>query len=202
MVGCIAVAVIMKNHGLAPSRFSEFRADKFDAVIGIVARARVEYTKEYQQLIIKQKAIIKEADQNLEKCKSIIANTHIHPSYHKIETLNKLLYYFEYNFANTIAEAVNLMRNDARYAQMQKEMKAQSAELRRHNQMLAYIEQENKRRHEEIQSELRSISAGQDQIIELERSISSSCFSAAADLRYISSAYKSKRFIKTTALSM
>ena len=63
----------------------------------------------------------------LARCNKIIAETDIHPSYKNLEKVDNLLYYFEYNRADTLIKAVNELISDQKFLTLKTQLTTQHA---------------------------------------------------------------------------
>ena len=83
----------------------------------------------YKDWITEQNQIIENLNNSINNYQHTIDNCSIHNSYKNVESLNCLLYYFNYDLAETVTQAANLWRNDIKMQQFQNMLKKQHAEV-------------------------------------------------------------------------
>ena len=111
----------------------------------------------YDQRIDVLKDAVKKYNAIASNCAAIIRSTDINPTYKTLENLDILLYYFEYNRADTLKEAVNEFVRDQQFLclkdQLDKLNQTQQAQLTAINQLSGQLNQMKN----SISAEIRSL---------------------------------------------
>ncbi|MBR2019074.1 MAG: hypothetical protein IKA05_01590 [Clostridia bacterium] len=164
------------------------------------ARYEAEYNLELQKFHREKQILqdgLKKFQAIVNNCNSIInQSTFLHSSYKNVKTLNSILYYFEYNRADTIKEALNEQRHDQEMAQL----KSQLSEMQRKHieemevQRAAYERQMKELQNTMVAESEKATEAMNKQLSELQHELVEARYQADKNMERLIAAEREKLY--------